>query len=128
MIIKNCNLIKVVSCDKKEGIVDVAKKLKRNKVRHIIVTDNNKPMGLISTTDINNRVVAMNKDLKKTKAEDVMTSPILTKDANDSLPQAYMEMIKANVFSCPITKNNKLIGVLDLKEAMNCIVKNSPSK
>jgi len=128
MEIKDCKLRKVISCDKEENIVNVSKKLRDNKERHIIVTDNEKPIGIISTTDINNRVVAENKDIKKTKAGEIMTSPIIIRDINAPLVQTYIDMIKQNTFSCPITKDNKLIGVLDLKELMNYIVKLKPPK
>lgn len=128
MEINDCKLRTVISCNKNEDTVSIAKKLRDNKERHIIVTDNEKPIGIISTTDINNRVVAENKDLKKTKAESIMTSPIIVKDINEPLVQTYIEMIKQNIFSCPITRDDKLIGVLDLKELMNHIVKLKPQK
>ncbi len=128
MEIKDCKLRKVISCDKNEDIVNIAKKLRDNKERHIIVTENEKPIGIISTTDINNRAVAENKDLKKTRARDIMTFPIVIRDINAPLVQTYIDMIKQNTFSCPITKDNKLIGVLDLKELMNHVVKLKPQK
>jgi CBS domain-containing protein len=121
--IKECKLRNILQCDKEENIVEVAKNLKNNKERHIIVTDSGKPVGIISTTDINNKVVAENRELKKTKAKDVMTTQIIVKDINESLASAYFEMLKANVFSCPIVDKDRLIGTLDLKEAMNHLVK-----
>ncbi|MBR9705780.1 CBS domain-containing protein [Candidatus Pacearchaeota archaeon] len=128
LTIKDCKLREVISCDNTEDIVTVAKKLKNEKQRHIIVTEKDKPIGIISTTDINNRVVAENKDLKKTKAQSIMTSKILVKDINEDLVQTYLEMIKDNIFSCPVTTDEKLIGTLDLKEVMNHIVKLKPEK
>ncbi len=123
MKIKDCKLKEVLSCDKYENIVEVAKILREKRQRHMIVTDNKKPIGIISTTDINNRLVAENKNPMKTKAEEIMTAPILTKDINENLTQAYIEMIKENIFSVPITENEKLKGTLELKEAMEKLVK-----
>ena len=123
MKIKDCRLKEVLSCDKYENIVEVAKILREKRQRHMIVTDNKKPIGIISTTDINNRLVAENKNPMKTKAEEIMTAPILTKDINENLTQAYIEMIKENIFSVPITENEKLKGTLELKEAMEKLVK-----
>lgn len=123
MKIKDCRLKEVLSCDKYENIVEIAKTLREKRQRHMIVTDNKMPIGIISTTDINNRVVAENKNLMKTKAEEIMTAPILTKDINENLTQAYIEMIKENIFSVPITENQKLKGTLELKEAMEKLVK-----
>jgi CBS domain-containing protein len=123
MEIKDCKLRKVISCSKDEDLVNVAKKLRDSHERHIIVTDKEKPIGIISTTDINNRVVAENKNPKATKAGEVMTSPIMIKELHESLARAYFEMLKSNIFSSPITDKGKLVGVLDLKEAMNHLIK-----
>ena len=123
MKIKDCELIEVLSCEKDENIVKIAKSLRDKKQRHIIVTDSGKPVGIISTTDINNRLVAENKNPEKTKAKDIMTKDILVKDIEEPLTQAYIEMIKKNIFSCPITQKEKLKGTLELKEAMKNLAK-----
>lgn len=128
MKLKDCKIRKVLECESSENILDIAKKLRDNKERHIIVTDKKFPIGIISTTDINNRVVAENKNLLKTKAKDIMTSPILVKDINEPTTMTYIEMIKNNTFSCPVTEDKKLIGTIDLKEIMNHIVKLKPQK
>lgn len=125
MKIKDCKLRDVLECDKGKNIVGVAKELRDKKHRHIIVTEKGKPEGIISTTDINNKVVAENKDLEKTKAKDIMTSPIISKDINEPLSQTYIEMIRENLFSCPVTKSGKLIGTLDMKEATQKLVHSS---
>ena len=78
MKIKDCDLRKVLDCDIGDSVINVAKKLKKNNERHIVVVDSGKPLGLISTTDICNRVVAESKDLNKTKAKDIMTSPVIS--------------------------------------------------
>ena len=114
---------KVISTEKNASILEVAKKLRRARERHIIVTESEKPIGIISTTDINNRVVAENKNPKETKAEEIMTSPIMSCDVEESLAKVYFEMLRENIFSCPVVKKGRLAGTLDLKEAMNHLIK-----
>ena len=118
MQVKDCTLIKPLSCRKETNVVEVAKMLRDNKQRRIIVTDENEyPIGIISTTDINNRVVAEKKDPSKLKAEDVMTSPIyLTCDIDDNLNDIFKKMVEHESFFCPVTKENKLHGVLTYGE------------
>ena len=123
--VKDCNLRDVLSCDKNKSIYEVAQELRENKHRHIIITEGGKPEGVISTTDITNRVVAEKKDLEKTKAGDIMTTPMISKDVNEPLSQVYIEMIRENLFSCPITKSGKLVGMLDMKEATQKLLNNS---
>mgnify|MGYP001599062746 FL=1 len=102
MQVKNCTLIKSLSCKESLNVVEVARILRDNKQRRIIVVDENDlPIGIISTTDINNGVVAENKDASKLKAKEIMTSPIyLTCDINDNLNDIFNKMLKHESFFC----------------------------
>jgi len=128
MKISSCKLHEVLSCDEETNIVEVAKKLRIKRERHLIVTDKGKPIGIISTTDISNRVVAEGKDPKKVKAKEVMTAKIISKDINEPITQAYIEMVRENLVSCPITEKGKLKGILDIREIMNVLSKSSAKK
>jgi predicted transcriptional regulator len=69
MKIKDCSLREVLSCDGNKAIVEVAKNLKDKKNNHIIITEKGNPQGIISTTDISNRVVAEKKRFEKNKGK-----------------------------------------------------------
>lgn len=118
MKVESCTLIKPLSCKKDANVVEVAKILRENKQRRIIVVDEKQsPVGIISTTDINNRVVAENKDASKLNAEDIMTSPIfLICDANEDLHDVFKKMINHESFFCPVTRRGKLCGILTYGE------------
>ena len=118
MQVKNCTLIKPLYCKKETNVVEVAKILRDNKQRRIIVVDENDyPIGIISTTDINNRFVAENKNSLKSAAKDIMTSPIyLTCDINNDLNEVFKKMVEHQSFFCPVIKDNKLYGVLTYGE------------
>lgn len=118
MQVRNCTLIKPLSCKEGMNVVEVAKILRDRKQRRVIVVnENNEPIGIISTTDVNNRVVAENKDASKLNAKDIMTKPIyLVCDINDNLNDIFEKMIECKSFFCPVTKDGKLYGVLTYGE------------
>lgn len=121
MEVKKANLVKAFSCDIKARIIDVAKLMADNRERHILVLKNNLPVGIISAVDIVNRVVAVNKDARKTTAEEIMVSPVLTVNSDENIVKAYMLMISRNIFSCPVLENGQLIGALTLQESLRYI-------
>ena len=123
MEVKDCELREVVGIDEKESVLKVAKKLKENKERHIIVTKEDRPIGIISTTDINNRLVAEGKDANETKADQIMTKNIMTCDISDPLAKVYFKMLHKDIYSCPVVENGKLKATLDAKQAMNQLIK-----
>ncbi len=123
MQVKDCTLISPLSCKEGMNVVEVAQILMEKKQRRIIVlNENNEPVGIISTTDVNNRVVAKNRDASKLKAKNIMTKPIyLVCDINDNLNDIFEKMIEHNSFFCPVTKNGKLYGVLTYGELIKHI-------
>lgn len=122
MHVENCRLIKPLSCSKETSVVEAAKKLMENKQRRLIVIDESEyPVGIISTTDISNKVVAENKDASKLRAEDIMTSPVyLVCDLNGDANEIFRKMVHHETFFVPVLKDNKLFGILTYGELMKC--------
>ena len=107
----------VVICRGDDTILEVSRILRDTKQRHLIVVDNeNEPQGIISTVDINNRVVAEEKNINEVKAEGIMTKPIATIEISASYEDAYQKMIEKGLYSIPVTENKRLIGLLDFNQ------------
>ena len=122
MMLKDCNLIEPLYCKETDSLVDVAKKLREHVIRYIyIVNDKKTPTGVISTTDMNNRVVAEGKDPNTLKAKDIMTKPITSLDENTDINKAYKECIKTKIAICPVTRNTQLIGMVSIEELLHKI-------
>ena len=123
MHIENCRLIKPLSCRKKTSAVEAAKLLRENKQKRLIVINESEyPVGILSTTDISNKVVAENKDSSKLKSEDIMTSPVyLVCDINDDANEIFRKMVHHETFFVPVLKDEKLFGVLTYGELMKCV-------
>ena len=121
-MIKDCTLLEALHCEETESVVDVAKQLREHLIRYIYVTDaNQKPVGVISITDINNRVVAEGKNPTTLQAKDIMTKPIQTLEETMDEKQAYEQCVKGNVATCPITKQGKLVGMITIHELLRSI-------
>lgn len=128
MNVSECDIVVAVSCEKGTSLIEVAKIMKEEKHRHVIITNDEKPVGIISPVDIVNKVVAEGKDYKDLKAEDIMTAPIETVDVSAELSEAYFKMASRNTFSCPVTEDGKLKGILLLNEAMRNLMKSQEKK
>lgn len=116
MKIDENKLTKPVTCYSDISVTDVAQTILKSGSRQIIVLNNEKPVGIISATDIATRVVALKKDPEKLKAADIMTVPITTVDIETPLEKAFLIMIQRNAFSIPVTKQEKLMGLLQFSQ------------
>jgi signal-transduction protein with cAMP-binding, CBS, and nucleotidyltransferase domain len=123
MNVKKCHLFKPILAKEDDSIVKVAKLLKDTQERRVIVVNKNKmPLGIISIVDINDRVVAKAKSLKTTKARDIMSYPLnLIVDVNEDVTDVAKKMTRRNTFYCPVTQNNKIIGMLTYSNILNAI-------
>jgi len=121
MIIKNCTLIDPVCEEKSQNIVDTANKLKESKARNLVVCEEGKPIGIVSSVDIVNKVVAEGKNPAEMKVTDIMSTPVFSCDIDDDVREVYFEMVKRNIFVCPVTENGKVVGALPMHEAVRRI-------
>ena len=111
-----------VFCKEKDTVLEVSKILRDTQSRHIIIVNENlKPVGIISTVDINNRVVAEGKNASSLKALDIMTKPIETVELDSDYNEAYRKMIGKGTYSIPVTKDGKLIGLLGFNQLFSKI-------
>jgi CBS domain-containing protein len=121
-MLKNCTLIEAPQCKETDTVVEVAKQLREHLIRYIYVVDENQnPQGVISLTDINNRLVAEGKDPSTTTAKDIMTSPITTFEETIDIKEAYENCVKNNIATCPVTKEGKLVGMVTIHELLRKI-------
>lgn len=121
MEVGKCALQEAVYVEKGKNIVEVAKKLKKEKVRHLLVVDKGKPVGVVGAVDIINNIVAEGKDPKKAKAESIMNTPVLMCNASDHVVRAYFYMLEKNIFSLPVVEKGKVRGMLTMQEALKHI-------
>ncbi len=113
-MIKTEHLSEVVFCRGDENVLEVSRILRDTNSRHLVVVDDEKkPIGIISCVDINNRVVSEEKDPKDIKAEEIMTKDIKYIELEDTYEKAFEIMNQLETNSIPVTKDKKLIGLLE---------------
>lgn len=98
-----------------ENCVEVAKKLLKNRERRIfVVNSENFPVGVISLVDINDRLVALNRNVKKTKAREIMSRPIkLVVSEGEQIKDIKRKMKERKSSFCPVVGKKGMIGVIN---------------
>lgn len=117
-MIKECKLHKVETCGQEDSVLHAAQKISQTNGRHLYVIDaEGKPLGIISTVDINNKVVAHGKDAAKTKAGEVMNKPLEFVSTEHQSEFALKIMMRHNSLFCPVVENGKLVGAISYGDA-----------
>ena len=101
-------------------IADAARAMREEGVSSLLVsmTSDAKPVGIITERDILYRLVADNRSPFKTVLKDIMSSPLITIDESVTVKDAIILMRKHSIRRIPVTKEEKIIGLLTLKSVV----------
>jgi len=81
-------------------------------VNSVLVTENKKPIGVISDRDILKEIVENKKDPKKTRIKDLTYTPLIMLDKGESIMHALNVMREKGMKRVAIVKNGQLVGML----------------
>lgn len=99
-------------------IKDVVFCMAENGVGLVPIMDTGKLIGVFSERDLVKRVIAKNKNLEETKVEDVMSTKLVIADINEANESVLAKMKEANTRHILIIENEKLIGVLAMRDLL----------
>jgi len=117
-MIEKEHMIDAVICREEDNVLEVSQILRDTQRRHLVVLDSeDKPVGVISTIDINNRVVAEEKNSKEMKAKDIMTGDIKFISVDDTYEKAFTIMTDLGTYSIPVVSHGKMLGLLEFTRA-----------
>jgi CBS domain-containing protein len=106
----------VRTVDKEDTVSQAVNVMNRHEIGCVIVTENEKPLGILTERDILKRMVLDGKDPKKIKVGMVMSKPIVTVEPNLTVQKAAQIMLKRNIKKLVVTNGNHLVGILSLSD------------
>ena len=103
--------VKTISPD--DTVKEASLIMSKNHIGSLVVLDaKKKVVGIITERDIIDKVNAKDRLASRVKIDDIMTSKVVTIDANAPLDDAVYLMIKNKIKKLPVTENNQLIGII----------------
>jgi len=81
-------------------------------VNSIIVTENQKPIGMINERDILKEIVENQKAPEKTRVKDLTYTPLIMLNSGESMMHALKVMHKKGMTRVAVVKNGQLVGML----------------
>ncbi len=122
MKVKDVMRRSVVTGFKEESVLEIAKRMKEKDVGSVVIiekSDSTKPIGIVTREDITIKVVAEGKTPSEVKAEDIMSSPVITCTEDDDLMEVANTMNKYGYERLPVVdKNGNLIGIVSIREIL----------
>ncbi|MDF1556700.1 MAG: CBS domain-containing protein [ANME-2 cluster archaeon] len=93
-------------------ISEAARTMSELDVGSIIVMEGNNPVGILTEHDMVKKIISMNKVPDSLTLKSVMTTPLITIDADEDVLRAKDLMLKLHIRRIPIVKDKKLVGLV----------------
>ena len=100
-----------------ENITNCTKLMLEKHVGSLLVEENDKLIGFLAERDLV-RMISLGIDPKTTKVKQIMTTKIITITPEKDIYDAIMLMNKENVRRLPVVLNNRIIGLVTLRDIL----------
>ena len=101
----------VLTVDKSTSLQEAALNMKKSKIGCVIVTEGTKPIGIVTERDFVIKVAAEGRPLF-TDIYEVMSSPLITIDPEETIWEAAEMMKEKGIHKLVVKKNEKIIGIV----------------
>ena len=110
-LVKDIMKSNVVSIDSAMTVKDAAKMMNDAGVGCIVVMEKNSTVGILTERDFVRKIISQEKSLS-TLVKDVMSSPLITIDSDESVWELAQLMKVKSIHKVPVVDNGKLIGIV----------------
>ncbi|MGZ5470699.1 MAG: CBS domain-containing protein [Nitrososphaeraceae archaeon] len=110
----------IISIEKDDTIRLAVKKMLHGEFGAVVVTENGKPIGILTERDILKSIANEKMDLEN-KAEMIMSTPLISVDSSTSLSEAANVMLTNNIRRLMIKDKDEYVGIISQRELQRFI-------
>ena len=117
----------VLTVDINESVLDAINLMAQVNIGAVLVQEGDRIAGIFTERDYLQKIALKSLSSNNTRVGDVMTTPVVSADPEDSVQQCMETMTTCRCRHLPVVKNGKLLGIvsigdlvkkmLDMKEA-----------
>ena len=111
----------IISVDKDGTIRMAVNKMVHGGIGAVIVTEKDKPVGILTERDILKFIANEKMDLDNSKVENIMSAPLISVDSSSSLEEAAGVMLTNNIRRLIIKEKDEYVGIISQRELQRFI-------
>lgn len=106
----------VVTVKAEQTVLEAANIYRERKVGCLVVVDKGICVGILTERDIIERVLCDELEPRRTKVKDVMSHPVKTISALDTIEKALQIMKDNHIKKLPVISNNTIVGIITVTD------------
>jgi CBS domain-containing protein len=106
----------IISVKTTDQVIVAIELMTKNDIGSVVVTENEKPVGILTERDILKKVCAKELSAKAVTAREVMSEPLITIEADSRLGEAALLMTRKDVRRLLVTDKEKVVGIITQKD------------
>jgi CBS domain-containing protein len=107
----------VITAGPSDTVVDIASKMNEHNIGSVIITENEKPVGIVTDWDVVSKVVASNLDPSSVDGAKVMQT-IHTVEAGEGITEAARILRKNNIKRLGVVYKDRLAGIISSSDVI----------
>jgi len=108
----------IISVKNTASVVEAASVMVKNDIGYVVVTKDGKPVGILTERDILKKCCPGKLCGEDLKVVEIMSSPLITIEANASLGEAAMLMTDNKIRRLLVTEKGKIVGIITEKDVL----------
>ncbi len=109
-------------------VFDAIKLMSEKAVGALLVLDGEELIGIVSERDYTRKVILKGKSSKESHVMDIMTSSVISTDADNDIKKCMALMTTKGIRHLPVKHDGKLIGMVSLGDLVKAVIAEQQSK
>ena len=107
---------KVITMESDVSPVDIAKIMEKNKMSSVIITKDQKPIGVITERDLISKIISQNKKPSEIKIIDIISSPLIAVSPLTPVDEVAEKMIVEKIRRVVVMDMDQLLGIITVTD------------
>jgi len=101
--------------DEDASVAKISKDMKMSEIGSLVITKEDKPVGIVTDRDIVIKVMMKGRNPGKVKVKEIMSSPLVTIEADTSLRGACKLLLEKGIRRLLVIEDGEPVGIVSLR-------------
>ena len=108
----------IIAEDEETLVTKIAEDMEELGIGSVVITKDGEPAGIITERDIALKALLKNRRASEVRAREIMTSPLVTIDPEDSVEDACKLAARKRIKRLPVVESGVPIGIVSIRDLL----------